>query len=122
LEGLDLSQPEAIKERIFGKILRVDRVQQPGHDQLTLELNDFVRAVRGLSRPKVGGHDALRAMRVADQVLRSLQTHTWDARPGDHSRPHDLAAPAPAAGHTLRGPISWRVQGARPAPVPPPGA
>jgi predicted dehydrogenase len=56
VEGLDLTQASEIKERIFGKILRVDQVQGEGRDQLDLELEDFVQAIRTGSRPKVTGH------------------------------------------------------------------
>ena len=78
LEGVDLSQPAAVKEHLFGKILRVDQVQCEGREPLALELEDFVAAARGESRPRVSGEDALRAMRLADQVLRSLEAHRWD--------------------------------------------
>ncbi len=54
LEGLDLTQPAAVKERIFGKILRVDQVQGEGREPLALELEDFVQAIRTGSRPE--GH------------------------------------------------------------------
>ena len=79
LEGVDLSQPAAVREHLFGKILRVDRVQAEGREPLALELEDFVSAARGLSRPRVSGEDALRAVRLADQILRCVETHRWDA-------------------------------------------
>lgn len=83
LEGLDLTQAAAIKEHVFGKMLQVDQVEDSsgGPDQLTLELTEFVEAVRGHRRPRVCGHDGLRAMRVAEQVLRSLNTHQWEGTP-----------------------------------------
>ncbi len=61
LEGVDLSQPAAVREHLFGKVLRVDRVQPEAREPLALELEDFVNAARGLSRPRVSGDDALRA-------------------------------------------------------------
>jgi predicted dehydrogenase len=117
LEGLDLSQPAAVKEHVFGKVLRVDRVQTEGEgrEPLALELEDFVRAARGLSRPRVSGDDALRAMRLADQVLQSLESHAWDGAAGP---PAASTPSATGAGHALRGPISWRLQGTRPASSP----
>jgi predicted dehydrogenase len=93
LEGLDLTQPMAVKERIFGKILRVDQVQGEGREPLALELEDFVQAIRTGSRPRVSGEDALRAIRLADQVLRSLRTHAWEGRLDGPTGPYDLPEP-----------------------------
>jgi predicted dehydrogenase len=107
LEGLDMSQPSAIKDRVFGKILRVDKVQAEGREPLALELEDFVQAAMGQGHPRVSGDDALRAMRLADQVLRSLQAHSWDGTTTDSVSPLDPA-------HALRGPISWRLPANRP--------
>ena len=93
LEGLDLTQPMAVKERIFGKILRVDQVQAEGREPLALELEDFVQAIRTGSRPRVTGADALRAIRLADQVLRSLRAHAWEGRLDGPTGPHHLPEP-----------------------------
>ncbi|MFO0907909.1 MAG: Gfo/Idh/MocA family oxidoreductase [Isosphaeraceae bacterium] len=108
LTGLDLTQAAAIKERVFGTILKVDAIQAESREQLPLELDDFVRAVRGESRPRVTGDDALRAMRVADQVLQSLKSHRWDGLATDSG-----SSAVPDPGHALRGPISWRLGAAR---------
>ena len=59
LDGVDLSQPMAVKEHLFGKVLRVDQVQTAGREPLALEIEDFVHALRGGTRPRVGGDDAL---------------------------------------------------------------
>jgi predicted dehydrogenase len=110
MEGVDINQPTAVKEHLFGRVLRVDKVQTAGSEPLALELEEFVKGVRGQLRPRVCGDDALRAMRVADQVLRSLNAHRWEG---------DLAhAPSAAAGHAevgsvLRGPHSWRLKDVR---------
>ena len=48
MEGVDLSQAAAVREHLFGKVLRVDRVQEEGREPLALELEDFVSAARGL--------------------------------------------------------------------------
>ena len=100
LEGVDLSQPAAVREHLFGKVLRVDKVEPEPLEPLALELADFVSAARGISRPRVSGEDALRAVRLADQVLRSLEAHRWK---GESSRP----LPAEPAS-VLRGPHAWR--------------
>ncbi len=108
LEGLDLAQPSAIKERLFGKILRVDQVQGEGREPLALELEDFVQAVRTGSRPRVTGHDGLRAIRVADQVLRSLESHAWEGSADGPTGPHHLPEPLIEPIIGLPAPKSWR--------------
>jgi predicted dehydrogenase len=107
LEGVDLSQPAAVREHLFGKILRVDRVQEEDRDMLTLELEDFVSAARGLSCPRVSGDDALRAVRLADQILRSLDAHRWDAETSPE------AAQAVESVSILQGPHAWRTRSMR---------
>ena len=103
LDGLDLSQPSAIKEHVFGKVLHIDHVECEGADALSLELEDFVAAARGESGPRVGGEDGLRAMKLADQVLRSLESHRWD---GSETR-----TPLPSdSSHALQGPHAWRIK------------
>lgn len=112
IEGLDLTRPAEVKERVFGTMLHVDQVQTEGREPLALELEDFVLAVRG-QRPRVSGDDALRAMRLADQILRSLETHSWEGEPTGPAGPHNLPVPLADSGHPLRGPISWRIAGNR---------
>ena len=118
LDGLDLSQPSAVKERVFGTILRVEKVQTEGREPLALELEDFVQSALGKKRPRVSGDDALRALRVADQVLRSLNAHAWEGIPDGPSGPHEVPGPGFDPAHALRGPISWRLQAAKPSPSP----
>lgn len=114
LSEVDLSQPAAVKAHLFGKILRVDQVEPAkGPDQLTLELEDFVQAVRTKSRPRVNGDDALRAMRVADLVLRDINAHQWEGIPSGPVGPHHLPQPLTAHPSALRGPLSWRTRNSR---------
>jgi predicted dehydrogenase len=115
LDGLDLTQPAAVKERLFGTILRVDRVRTEGGELLALELEDFVQALRGQSRPRVLGVDALRAMQLADQILQCIHVHQWEGTPAGPTGPHLLSgSPGAHPGHPLLPrPISWRIPGAR---------
>jgi predicted dehydrogenase len=110
LDGLDLGQPAAVKEHLFGKVLRVDQVQAEGRELLALELEDFIQAVRTGTRPRVTGEDALRALRLADRILQSLNSHRWEGLPDGPTGPRDLPGPQaePIAG--LAGPISWRLR------------
>jgi predicted dehydrogenase len=113
VEGLDLSQPAAIKQHIFGKILRVDQVQPEVREQLALELEDFVRAVRQGVSPRVTGVDALRAMRLGDRIVRSLEAHAWEADPEGPKGPRDLPELAPEPIANLTGPKVWKHKSAR---------
>jgi predicted dehydrogenase len=104
LEGVDLTRPAAVKEHVFGKVLRVDQVQSDGREPLAAELENFASAARGLERPKVSGEDALRAIRVASQIVRSLETHRWGP---------ETATPAAEASSALQGPHVWRLKSLR---------
>ncbi len=115
LEGVDLSQPAAVKEHLFGRVLRVDRAPAEAANPLALELDNFVNAARGLSLPRVSGEDALRAVRLADQVLRSLEAHRWNAEP-------TAAATLPTTAEAvslLQGPHALRIRSLRQASRPP---
>lgn len=114
LEGVDLSQPPAVREHLFGKVLRVDRIDAEPVEALALELENFVDAARGLSRPKVSGEDALRAVRLADQVLRSLEAHRWDGEPNAAA----ARAPMTEAASVLQGPHALRIRSLRQASRP----
>ena len=113
LDGLDLAQPAAVRDRLFGKILRVDQVQGEGREPLALELEDFVQAVRTGSRPRVTGHDGLRAVALADLVLKSLTTHAWEGTPDGPVGPHHLPEPLAEPIQNLPAPKSWKYRGVR---------
>jgi predicted dehydrogenase len=110
MEGVDIGQPTAVKEHLFGKVLRVDKVQTAGSEPLAQELEEFVQSVRGDSRPRVSGDDALRAMQVADQVIRSLNAHRWE---GDAAHAPMTAAGPVETGSVLKGPHAWRLKNLR---------
>ncbi|MDX2038584.1 MAG: Gfo/Idh/MocA family oxidoreductase [Isosphaeraceae bacterium] len=113
LEGVDLGRVDDVRERIFGKILRVDQVKAEERDALTAELEDFVTAVRTGSAPKVTGIEALRAMRLADQILRSLNTHHWEGLEEGPTGPRDLPEPIIEPIIGLQGPKTWKYHGVR---------
>ena len=113
LEGVDLTQAAAVKERLFGKILRVDHVQGEGREPLALELEDFVHAVRSGTRPRISGAEALRSIRLADQILNSLRAHAWEGNADGPVGPADLPAPMAEPIVGLPAPKSWRYRGLR---------
>ncbi len=100
LEGVDLSNAAAVKEHLFTKVFRVDREKPEAREPLALELEDFIRAARGIAPPLVTGEDALRAIRVAEQILAALGAHRWES-----TQP---SLPEPTS--VLRGPHAWRLK------------
>ena len=112
LDEIDLSQPSAVKDHLFGKVLRVDQVQAAGGEPLALELGRLCQAGQRPDPARVSGDDALRAMRVADQVIRSLAAHQWE---GDPTLSPSLVQTA-ETGSVLRGPHAWRTRTPRPTP------
>jgi predicted dehydrogenase len=122
LEGVDLAQPAVVREHLFGKIFRVDHVEPATAEPLALELADFVRAVRTQTRPRVSGDDALRALRVADQILTSLQAHTWEGRPESLSGPEPQPASAVEPSSGIPAPKLWKHREARQEKTPPANA
>jgi predicted dehydrogenase len=69
--------PLSLKDRVFGEWIEERTIQASDHDALTAELEEFASAIRGEVRPRVAGHEAIQAMLVADQVLSSLTTWSW---------------------------------------------
>jgi predicted dehydrogenase len=109
LEGVDLTRPAAVKEHLFGKVLRVDQLESDGREPLAAELENFVSAARGMARSRVSGEDALRAIRLASQIVASLETHHWGPEP---------TATAPEQSSALQGPHIWRLKSLRQSSTP----
>jgi predicted dehydrogenase len=107
LDGVDLTQPAVVREHLFGKVLRVDQVEPEPFEPLALELADFISAARGEKQPKVSGLDALKAVRLAERILRSLEAHRWNAESAS------FPAPAAETPSVLRGPHAWRKKSVR---------
>ncbi len=97
LEGVDLSQPAAVREHLFGKVLRVDRVAAVAGEPLALELENFVAAARGLARPRSA---AKTPSAPSDWPTRSSAASKPIAgmpSPGPHRPPPPKPAPSSAA-------------------------
>ena len=105
LDGVDLSQPAAIKDHLFGKILRVDeRPRRSRASRWPSNSRTSSRRRGAESRPRVERRGCLACGPPRRPGLRSLEAHRWDAE----SLP--AAAPTVEAPSVLRGPHSWRVR------------
>ncbi len=80
------ANPLTLKDRVFGEWIEERTIQASDRDPLTAELLDFTRAARGEQRPRVSGPEAVQAMQVADEVLNSLTTWSWQNSSDSASR------------------------------------
>ncbi len=113
LDGLDVTRPVDVKERVFGRVLEIEEIEADrATEPLAVELADFVTAARSGSRPKVTGDDALRALEVAEQVVSAIHAHRWEGTADGPVGPFNLpdAQPRPIA--DLAGPHFWKIPAA----------
>ncbi len=75
---LDPASLVRLKEDLFGRHLQVLELDRDQGDQLTRELQDFVRCVRERSTPRASGAAGLKAMALANRVLESIRSHAWE--------------------------------------------
>ncbi len=76
--GADVEQ---LKRQVFGDFLKVIKPDVPPGDALTGELSGFVVSVQQRQPPICDGHQALKAMQIADRVLDCVSQHQWDGNP-----------------------------------------
>jgi hypothetical protein len=62
-------------------------------DQLTRELQHFVRCVQTGSRPRVSGENGRDAIALAMRILESVHHHQWDGHAGGATGPSQLPVP-----------------------------
>jgi predicted dehydrogenase len=93
---LDPALVASLKSELFGRHLQVhelDLAQRYGADQLTRELQEFVRCVRTGQAPRVDGQAGRNALALASQVLDGVRRHAWEGRADGPVGPHQLPAP-----------------------------
>ncbi|MFO0845800.1 MAG: Gfo/Idh/MocA family oxidoreductase [Gemmataceae bacterium] len=93
----------SLKAELFGRFVEtaeLDCTQPPRADQLTRELEEFVRCVGTGETPRADGRAGLAAVELASQVLDALRSHAWgDGAVGPDQLPTPLGRLfAPAAG------------------------
>lgn len=76
----DLSQMAGLD---FGKMVQVEPLEIDDKDPLRTELESFIAAVRTGGRPPVSAEDGVAAVRLAEQVVASIQAHRWDGDSGE---------------------------------------
>jgi predicted dehydrogenase len=82
--AVHLGRTKLVPAELFGRHLQVQEWDCPGGDQLTNELQDFVRCVRTGATPRVDGAAGREAVALASAVLDALRRHAWE---GDATGP-----------------------------------
>jgi predicted dehydrogenase len=83
--------PRTLKDRVFGQWIQANEEQAGSEDAMSLELEDFIVAIRNRSKPKVSGAEGLNAMIVAESVLDALDA--WSYQTGQmQGNPQKAAA------------------------------
>jgi predicted dehydrogenase len=89
---LDAPALAALKAELFGRHVQVQELDCNEGDQLTKELQEFVRCVRTGQKPRVDGEAGREALALAGRILDSLQAHAWEGV-GGPSGPWHLPPP-----------------------------
>src|SRR5262249_15914901 len=88
----------AIKDDLFGTHLQMFEVNCNRGDQLSGELQDFVKSVMTGKPPRVTGRDGANAIAVADRILEQIRNHSWTGR---IDGPHGPAQVPPPIGSLI---------------------
>lgn len=65
----------------YGKMVQVEPLVIDDRDALQTELETFLECVRDRKKPPVSAEDGAAAVRLAEAVVASIQTHRWDGDP-----------------------------------------
>jgi predicted dehydrogenase len=98
---LDAAALAGFKQDLYSRHLQVQEIDLAGGDQLTWELQHFVQCVQTGTQPCVSGEDGREVVALAERILDSLRTHSWDGHPEGPAGPLHLPVPR---GALLRGP------------------
>lgn len=90
---LDPAARSRIREDLFGRYLETVTRDGQAQDQLTCELQDFVRAVTTGTPPRVTGHAGRAALALAERILASIQSHGWTGAKSGPVGPSQFPAP-----------------------------
>jgi predicted dehydrogenase len=89
----DAATLATLKQDLLGRHLQALHVDGDARDQLTCELQEFVRCIRTGERPRVGGEEGREALALATRILASIHSHCWDGDAGGATGPHAFALP-----------------------------
>ena len=74
-KGADINQ---LKSEMFSRFIPTESPTIEAVDALTLELRSFLDSIRNHTTPLVDGVAGLKAIELADAILKSVRAHRWD--------------------------------------------
>jgi predicted dehydrogenase len=99
VDKLAPAEVERLRTKLMEEHLPRDTRRFDAFDALVLEIDDFVDAIHNRRPPRVTGQQGLEAVRVAEQILASIDDHSWDGKSdglcGPHAKPRRRVIPAP---------------------------
>lgn len=79
VKNLDATRRAQVASEVFGRHLEMHHMAcSAPADQLTRELQEFVRSVQTGRSPRVTGEDGRAALALATSVLESVRSHPWE--------------------------------------------
>jgi predicted dehydrogenase len=90
---LDPASRSRIRDELFTRHLELMTIDGKAQDQLTCELQEFIRCVQTATTPRVTGKDGLAALGVAERVLQAIEEHCWDGTLTGPKGPSQLPGP-----------------------------
>lgn len=99
---LDPASLAMLKNDLFGRHLQVLHMDRNQGDQLTRELQDFVRCVRTGTRPRASGEDGRDAIVLATRIVDCIRSHAWNGTADGPKGPTNLPAPLGALFHAAQ--------------------
>ena len=91
---LDPASRSRIREELFSRHLEMTTVDGKAQDQLTCELQEFVRCAQTGQTPRVSGKDGLNAVELAERIVVQVREHSWSGARGEPQGPLQLPPPA----------------------------
>lgn len=87
--GADINQ---LKSEMFTRFIPTESPLIEAADALTLELRSFLDSIRNRTTPLVDGVAGLKAIELADAILKSVNAHRWDGESSDRRGPQALTS------------------------------
>jgi predicted dehydrogenase len=70
-------QPLKFSDQLFSDFLTAESVTVQPRNAILDELHDFAISIQSRTAPTVSGHDGLRAVEVANEILASIEARQW---------------------------------------------